>query len=507
MANDTWQEVTLTFASAISGAIRLGTNGTNFFSGDLADAVCKDASGSTLEPFYLNEHTDTAVNGLDGLPLVGRNGSVGQYVDAAAVVQEGIPLELAGLGAYGDKLWLDGINDQWDYPVNIDWSQAFELEFSVYRADIGNNQRIWFDGGGGGTAWALFFETASNNLRLAVGGFSSGFFASWIDVLPSGEHANLRLTWDGVNQAELIKDGISLGVDNIPTPNVARVTSTLSVGESSGGSTWFKGLNYNYRQDGGDYITPINIIGNPATVAQLRTTPPQVLGMDFNQYRWFNGVDTRIESTSSIPLANQTLSFSILLTSGEQQFISSVDSASGRILSGTIYSTNGGVSEFVLQTNQLSSPTTILSKLGLDTLPVSVGSFVDVSATFDSSGDLLSGTINGQSMVIPTGDSRVDTVTVTEKIYLGIRAVGGFPYRGLIYGFKASGVFWLGYGPTPWADTIGSNDGTESGSFENVLVPASLSNSSLDALGNAMDLRERDEFNADDSGRWEVSDD
>ena len=62
VADDTWQEVTLTFTNAISGAIRLGTNGTNFFSGDLADAVCKDASGSTIEPFYLNEHTDTAVN-------------------------------------------------------------------------------------------------------------------------------------------------------------------------------------------------------------------------------------------------------------------------------------------------------------------------------------------------------------------------------------------------------------------------------------------------------------
>jgi len=95
VANDTLQEVTLTFASAISGKIRLGSDGLNSFSGELADAVCKDASGSTLDEFYLNEHTDTAAIGLDGLPCIGRNGNVGQYVGGAAVIQ--VPGDIGGL--------------------------------------------------------------------------------------------------------------------------------------------------------------------------------------------------------------------------------------------------------------------------------------------------------------------------------------------------------------------------------------------------------------------------
>ena len=88
-ADGTWKEVILTFPNAVSGKIRLGAIGAgpSFFSGDLANARCYDASSALLDQFYLNEHTDVAASGLDGLVVVGRNGNTGQYVNCAAVVQ------------------------------------------------------------------------------------------------------------------------------------------------------------------------------------------------------------------------------------------------------------------------------------------------------------------------------------------------------------------------------------------------------------------------------------
>ena len=74
------------------------------FNGDLADFSAYDASSNLLEQCYLNEHTDTAAAGLDGLVVIGRKGSIGTYVDCAAVIQEGFDSDLAGLGAYGIAL-------------------------------------------------------------------------------------------------------------------------------------------------------------------------------------------------------------------------------------------------------------------------------------------------------------------------------------------------------------------------------------------------------------------
>ena len=89
VANDTWQEVTITFTSAISGAIRLGTDGASLFTGELAYVRFYDASSNLLDEAYLNEHTDETANGLNGKALVTRNGNIGSYTGCAAVVQEG----------------------------------------------------------------------------------------------------------------------------------------------------------------------------------------------------------------------------------------------------------------------------------------------------------------------------------------------------------------------------------------------------------------------------------
>ena len=116
-ADGTWKEVILTFPNAVSGKIRLGAIGAgpSFFSGDLANARCYDASSALLDQFYLNEHTDVAAGGLDGLPCVGRNGNIGQYVDCAAVTQIAgdvgglTPPQVLGMD-FNQYRWFNGVD-------------------------------------------------------------------------------------------------------------------------------------------------------------------------------------------------------------------------------------------------------------------------------------------------------------------------------------------------------------------------------------------------------------
>ena len=303
VADGTWQEVTLTFASAITGEIRLGSDGASFFAGDLANARCRDASDDLLDQFYLNEHTDTAASGLDGLPCIGLEGNIGQYVGCAAVIQ-----------VTGD-----------------------------------------------------------------VGGL----------------------------------------------------------------------------------------------------TPPQVLGMDFNQYRWFNGVDTSLDYGSPLLPATADFDETFYWYIGETSTPTSNVYALEQATSGTsffgISLTSTGLIALVggsgSATNLVStSASPYYSSLVKVRLTRSSGVFElflnDVSIGTESNGYAL---------------QQVNTVWGASSFLSGGRNV-----IGLIYGDNVTG--------------------TESGTFENVLAPKALTGSN-DALGNAIEnLRTNKTFNADSSGRWEVAD-
>lgn len=126
VANDTWQEVTITFASAISGAIRLGTDGASLFTGEIADVKFYDAASALIDQAYLNEHTDTVANSLNGLPLVTRNGNVGTYTGCAAVVQDG-----GATGTYPPQvLGMD---------FNQSSSPAYAMQFNVKTDNAGTS--------------------------------------------------------------------------------------------------------------------------------------------------------------------------------------------------------------------------------------------------------------------------------------------------------------------------------------------------------------------------------
>ena len=110
------------------------------YAGELADIRLYDSAGNLLEQFHLNDHTDTAANGLNGKSCIGLNGAVGTYNGCAAVVQEGIDKAVSGLAAYGEKTWFDGTDDRIQIPYTKTIGDGFthEVSFVFNEYDIIN---------------------------------------------------------------------------------------------------------------------------------------------------------------------------------------------------------------------------------------------------------------------------------------------------------------------------------------------------------------------------------
>ena len=125
----------------------------------------------------------------------------------------------------------------------------------------------------------------------------------------------------------------------------------------------------------------------------------------------------------------------------------------------------------------------------LSTAVAVVAGLQTVAVTYDASGNGTALSING--VEVWTGSNSGGAATTS--FYLGSRFSGtsGLFFTGLIYNFAITGssvknFAYTGLGNDPWADTIGSNDGTESGTFTRQLVPVSDVTPTLDALGTAI---------------------
>ena len=253
--------------------------------------------------------------------------------------------------------------------------------------------------------------------------------------------------------------------------------------------------------------------GNPNTVAELRTTPPQVLGMDFNQYRWFNGVDSAVTTpTTGISELDLTSSDDFEI---ECSFIEAIGTPTPfrRIIS--LDSDTGGFDLFL---GRASAST----ELGVGFAVIGDANYYTTTAEVFSQGVAVhvkvvwnggSPTIYVDGVSYPTTSTANWSGSNNSSINIGAKNVSGYTqgFNGVIYNARinnSSGTaLWCqnGYGKTPWADTIGSNDGTESGTFENVLV--SDYGTGTDALGNAITPRTNKTFNADESGYTLTPDD
>jgi hypothetical protein len=113
-----------------------------------------------------------------------------------------------------------------------------------------------------------------------------------------------------------------------------------------------------------------------------------------------------------------------------------------------------------------------------------------VAVDFNSSGAGVSFSIN--EVEVWTGDTGVSPAS-TNTFSLGARESTGYGlfFKGSISGFAITGssvknFAYTGLGNDPWKDTIGSNNGTEAGTFTRELVTASDANDQIDALGTAI---------------------
>jgi len=301
-ADSTWQTVTLTFTNAISGAIRLGTDGASSYTGDLAHARLYDASSNLLDEFYLNEHTDTAANGLDGLPVVGRNGNVGQYVGCAAIVQEGMDSALAGLGAYAGKLWFDGVDDYLQQAYAKTTGNVFTLSFSfVFSESLATvfdklidiqgaaSEQILLDLRDVSGSWAIGGAYDDGTNRYVIDTFTSNV------TLVDGTLYNVSVVIDIDNDTAIITtNGVTDNTTSIPALTTFSVTQA-AIGASVGGVTnYYHGLITSVDIESGELTWDGTISdattqgwtvnGSPNSIAELRKQPPQVLGLNFNRY-------------------------------------------------------------------------------------------------------------------------------------------------------------------------------------------------------------------------------
>ena len=199
-------------------------------------------------------------------------------------------------------------------------------------------------------------------------------------------------------------------------------------------------------------------IGTFATVAQLRTTPPQVLGMDFNIYRK-NAESAANVTFTPVPLSDgDSVIFRLLSLSGISHVILRNDPINRIEITAN--------ARLRIRTNNVNTQYNGISR-GLV-----AGDLVTVTQISATSYQV---EYNGESEIKGTDGS----LGAINKLYsTTTHWISNLSF--------SNGLHYLGYGPTPWKDLNGNNNGTESGTFENVLVPASLSNSSLDAFGNPL---------------------
>jgi hypothetical protein len=202
-------------------------------------------------------------------------------------------------------------------------------------------------------------------------------------------------------------------------------------------------------------------------------TIPQTADKNWNKYSWFNGTNAYVSVAGMTATTNYfgacAISADIYIKDASATAtICALGSDAYRIL-------------ISAGTWRLNSAT--------NTAVSVVAGINQVSVDFNSAGSAVSLSINGAEVWTGTATSSSSATT----FLLGARtpATPGLFWDGTISNFSLSGSLeknfaYTGLGNDPWKDTIGSNDGTESGTFTRELVSASDANDQIDALGTAI---------------------
>lgn len=188
---------------------------------------------------------------------------------------------------------------------------------------------------------------------------------------------------------------------------------------------------------------------------------PQTTDQNWNKYQWFNGVDTRVNFDAITISGDFFVSFSgnFRASSAPTKFMSSLSETEIRAASLTEFRVKVGNTQHIFAvSNSLEWDEVRFTRTGSS-----------VELFFDN---ISQGTVdNGYS-----GDVSFSRLASTNELPIG--------------SFTAVNInnvtVYTGLGNDPWKDTIGSNDGTESGTFTRQLVSASDANDQIDAYGTAI---------------------
>jgi len=216
-------------------------------------------------------------------------------------------------------------------------------------------------------------------------------------------------------------------------------------------------------------------------------TIPQTADRNWNKYQWFNGTEYVTANDFGLPSGTS-----------KRTLIASFSSSTPGSYSLLTYGTDSTGARISMELR--SSP--------------SLGTTINGANRFMVCPELFDGQLHELRIEIPNAASLSDldfycddvllTVTDTEanpantintalnSLVIGRALTGVNSTVGIISGVQvldSSGTSvanYTGLGNDPWVDTVGSNNGTESGAFTRELVSASDANDQIDALGTAI---------------------
>ena len=216
-------------------------------------------------------------------------------------------------------------------------------------------------------------------------------------------------------------------------------------------------------------------------------TIPQTADKNWNKYSWFNGVDTEVSLGDVLDMGTGDFYLEVEATFKStgvaQGILSKGKNASGNAGYDLRINADGTIG-FVLRT---ASTTTLC--VGATTLTDGQRYLIRVEVTRGSVSEIyLDGVLDGTEDISGLGASSVSN---TLPFYLGRTTNNSnlyqYPYTGVLTSVNINGqAAYTGLGNDPWKDTIGTNDGTEAGTFTRELVTASDANIQIDALGTAI---------------------
>jgi len=505
LAANVWEDFETSVTTSVApSAVIVGWDGTSTFTGaDWSDVRLIDTARSeTVIPRW--QLNDSAAADLDGYPAIdsGGGGFHGVHDGGSSGSGEGTDADVRELAAYSDYILFDAVDDYVETTGMVsvvDYFGSCTISADIYVGDTSSTQVVWSLGS---SAYRLLLVSGEWNLGDGtVTGVSveSGFQNVSVTFNLSGYAISFRIdeieVWTGTAVSSGSGTSFYLG---------ARLSTTVGL--------FFNGLIYNFEiADSsvknfaytGRGATPFDdtigsndgtVSGNPVTVAQKRETILQTAGMDWNKYSWFNGVDNFIGLGVGDPLGfngvgkiefSATIYFSELPSGTEDifyQYISegsvgfSLDlQASGAIRVSGRSAASDSYESFISSTTLSAGLNTVSAYLDYanDEIGISLngGAYETAVATFANATFTYEGSVNNTRIGNSQDLARFFTGSISNVTVLK-DDVAIDSYTGL--------------GNDPWKDTIGSNNGTESGTFTRQLVPVSDTTPTLDAFGTAI---------------------